>query len=207
MRYIKKEIADLNGKGTTQAYYKIQTQGRIDFEEFVNRCTQHGGMPRSAIVGVISNVVNELAMQIADGYTVKIDGIGTFGGKLGVRRDKEQDTFEEGTEKRNARSLLVTGVSFRADKRLVSLTNRYCHSMERAGESRLRQSEYSPEERLAMAKEYLKTNGVMRIRDYALLTGLSHTTATKELNALSRNPESGIKSRGRRSAKVFVLGS
>ena len=36
-KYIKKEIVDLNGSGSTKAYYKLKTWRRLDFDEFVER--------------------------------------------------------------------------------------------------------------------------------------------------------------------------
>lgn len=43
-------------------------------------------------------------MEIANGFNVRIEGLGTFGCKLGLRPDKEMDGFDEGEKKRNARS-------------------------------------------------------------------------------------------------------
>lgn len=203
-KYIKQEMADLHGTGKTQAYYRMQVERNMDFEEFVERCTMHGGMQRGAIVGVLAHVCHELALQMADGYSVTIDGLGTFKPRLGLRPDKEQDAFEEGQQQRNVLSIGVSGVNYRADKELVSMTDDHCH-LERGGASRLRHSAYAPEERLAMARQYLSEHPLMRTADYAALTGQSLTTATRELNRLSHDPASGIAAQGRRSAKVYVL--
>ena len=83
-KYIKQEIADLNGTGHTQAYYKMKTTP-MDFEEFVELCCHEGAMPRDAIKGVLTLVSEKLALCMAEGRTVKIDGIGTFAAKLGMR--------------------------------------------------------------------------------------------------------------------------
>ncbi len=204
-QYIKKEMADLNGKGTTQAYYRIKTFGKLESDEFLEACAKHSGISKGAVVGALEAVAHELAFRIANGYSVKIDGIGTFGGKLGVMKGKELDSFEEDEQKRNAQSLHVTGISFRADKALVRNTDALCDDLKRAGESRLKKSEYSLEERIALARKFLEKNVVMRISDYVNLTGLSRTTATLELQRLDGAPESGIVSSGRRSTKVYVL--
>jgi len=203
-KYIKQEMADLHGTGRTQAYYRMQVERNMDFEEFVERCTLHGGMQRSAIVGVLTHVCHELALQMADGYSVTIDGLGTFRPRLGLRPEKEQDSFEEGQRQHNALSIGVCGVNYRADKELVNETDDNC-LLERGGASRLRRSAYTPEERIAMARQYLSEHPVMRTADYAALTGLSPATATRELLRLSRDSASGIAAQGRRSAKVYVL--
>ena len=204
-KYIKREIADLNGKGQKQAYYRMETYGQLSFNAFVDECTKHGGMQKSSIVGVLAHVARELALTIAKGYTVKIDGLGTFGAKLGVRSDKEQDDFEEGTQRRNATTIQVTGISFRADKELISETDQACRPLRRGGEYRLHRSKYSPEKRAELARKYLADHSFMRIATYMQLTGLSRTTATVELRRLAADPQSGITSTGLRSAKVYVL--
>ena len=113
------------------------------------------------------------------------------------------DSFEEDETKRNARSLQLTNVNFRADKKLVREANRRC-MLERYGESRLRKSPYSKEQRLQLALEYMGKNGAMHIADYMELTGLSRTTATLELKAFRQDPTSGITFVGRGSNKVYV---
>jgi len=137
------------------------------------------------------------------GYSVRIDGLGTFNAKLGVRKDKEQDAFEEGEQKRNAQSIEVNGIGFRADKELISKTDREC-DLERGGVSRLKVSKYSLEERIVLAKKYLENHVMMRVGDYATLTGLSHSKASIELRELCERPDAGFKAQGRGSHRVYI---
>ena len=204
-KYIKKEMADLNGTGSTKAYYRLETMRKLEFDEFVKRCHSiYGAFSKSVIEGVMRAVCDHLAYEIANGYSVKIDGLGTFNAKLGVRSDKEMDSFEEGTSKHNATSIKVKGVSFRADKNLVREINKNC-DLERGGEDRLRQSAFSQEERIEQALQYLREHGFMHVFDYASLTGLSYSTASRELRRIAANPTSGIVSRGSKSAKLYLL--
>ena len=64
---------------------------------------------------------------------------------------------------------------------------------------------YTLEERIEIAKKYLKENLTMHAGDYARITGLSKSTATRELRQLAMNPASGITSRGVRSQKDYIL--
>ena len=202
-KYIKKEMPDLSGKGKTGAYYRMATFSNIGTKEFMEKCAKHSGISQSAIMGSLSIVSEELARQLADGYSVTIDGLGTFSTKLGVKETKELDNFEKDGKKRNAQSLEVSGIVYRADKKLVRITNQIC-TLERAGERRLARSKYSPAERLDLAKEFMAQNGFMHVYDYVKLTGLSYTTASLELRNLADDPESGITSRGQKSAKLYL---
>ena len=202
-KYIKREVADLNGTGRTQACYKMKLTS-MTFQQFVNLCHREGMMDESMILGVLSLVSEKLALCMAEGFSVKLDGIGTFNAKLGVRDDMLPDAFEEGEPSHNAKSIMVNGVSFRADKNLISNTDRKC-TLVRDGESRLKKSPFTLEERIEKARKFLQTHIFMRVPDYVQLTGLSRSTAAEDLCKLAIDPSSGIMSRGSRSQKVYVL--
>jgi hypothetical protein len=202
-KYIKQEISDLNGTGRTQAYYKMELTPK-NYQQFVSQCAREGRMEESTIQGVLSLVSKKLALCMAEGFSVKIDGIGTFHAKLGVREDLLQDAFEEGEATHNAKSIRVTGVSFRADPDLIDTTRRKC-VLEKGSVSRIRKSKFTLEQRIQKAREFLETNMFMRVPDYVRLTGLSRPSATKELRQLALNPSSGIMSKGSRSQKYYVL--
>ena len=144
--------------------------------------------------------------ELAKGNNVKIDGLGTFHARLGLskyRPGKEMDSFEEGTPKLNAASLMVTGVGYRADRELVKAVNIKCE-LERGGESRLKKPKYTKEERVERAIQYLRREGFMHVKDYARLNGLSYTTAYRELDG-GLVGSATITSRGSKSARIFFL--
>lgn len=202
-KYIKQEISDLNGTGRTQAYYKMELTP-MNSQEFVSLCAREGRMEESQILGVLSLVSKKLGLCMAEGHSVKIDGIGTFHATLGVRDDVLQDAFEEREASHNAKSIMVKGVSYRADPELVRNTSRKC-VLEKGGVSRIRKSKFTLEQRIQKAHDFLEKNLFMRVPDYVRLTGLSRSSATTELRKLALNPSSGITSRGTRSQKYYVL--
>ena len=148
-------------------------------------------------------MVQTMARLLADGHTVTIGGLGTFRTAIGVMEGKEQDTFDDDEPKRNAQSIEVKGVNFRADKALVKDIRVQCR-LERGKESRLHRSPYTREERLARALAFMEEHTVLRVPDYVKLTGLSRTTASLELRELCQDPTSGIRSMGQRASKVYI---
>ena len=206
-QYIKQEMPNLNGTEEPQVYYRLKTNRNISSKEFVKHISRNdSAADRGEIEGVLIRIADGLAELLGNGYSVTLDGVGTFKAGLGLKRDKEMDSFEEDETKRNARSLQLTSINYRADKTLVREANRRC-KLERYGESRLRKSPYTKEQRLQLALEYLDKNSAMRIGDYMQLTGLSRTTATMELKAFRQDPASGIAFVGRGSQKVYVKSS
>ena len=177
-KYIKREMADMNGTGQSQAYYKMEITRNVDYHEFIERCIQHGGFQRSTLVGALAHVGRELALTLAQGYSVTIEGLGTFTPRLGVRPDMDQDSFEAGQPSHNAFALRVNGVNYRADKELVSQVDDHCR-LERGASSRLRRSPYTEQERIAMACQFFPQKFTAQERSTAAtnyVMGLSFIT-------------------------------
>lgn len=203
-KYIKQEMPDITGKGEHQVYYRMQTERNIGAAEFVEEVAGLGtGLSEGAVTHVLEQMVQTMARLLADGHTVTIGGLGTFRTAIGVMEGKEQDTFDADESKRNAQSIEVKGVNFRADKALVKDIRVQCR-LERGKESRLHRSPYTREERLARALAFMEEHTVLRVPDYVRLTGLSRTTASLELRELCQDPTSGIRSMGQRASKVYI---
>lgn len=204
-KYIKKEIVDLNGKGTTQAYYRMKTWRKLETEEFVKRCHDlNGAFSESILKGALAALTQQLAYELANGYSVKLDGLGVFNAKIGLCKDKEQDDFSEDGTRRNAASLQVTGVSLKVDKELVKAINKDC-DLERGDDERLSRQTYTLEQRIERARDFIRKNGYMRSYEYAQLNGLAKSTASRELIRITSDPRSGIRSEGSKSSKLYLL--
>lgn len=207
-KYIKKEIADLNGTGSTQVYYRMKRGETLSFADFIHQCHfYHQLCSPATIQAVMIAVCEQLSTELAKGNNVRIDGLGTFHAKLGLNNytpGRVMDTFEEGTTKRNAASLGVTGVGYKADKEFVRNVACKC-KLERGGEDRLRKSKYTKAERIERAIRFLRREGFMHVKDYARLNGLSYSTAYRELNNGLVGESAVITSRGSKSARIYYL--
>lgn len=203
-KYIKQELPDLRKTGEKKAYYRLKTERKIDFHQFIDRISSHNsGISRGEAIRVLMHATDALAELLAEGYSVTIDDMGTFKATIGLVDDKDMDSFEEGSPKLNARSLRIDGVGFQADKKLIANVDQRC-DLKRAGVSRLCRSPFTKEQRLQKALEYLQSHGAMKVKHYMELTGLSHTVAAKEMCELEHDASSGITSIGRFAGKVYV---
>ena len=203
--YIKQEMCDLNGTGEKPVYYRMKIQRNMDMEDFVERITYPGsGLSRGSVIQVMTTVAEHLAYCMAEGQSVTLDGIGTFTPRLGVAKDKEIDSLDGDEPKRNARSIEVNGINYRADKELIRETNLRC-DLRRGGISRVRKSPFTEEERRTRALDYLDEHPFLRIQDYMAVTGLKRSSANRELLRLSSDPASEITLSGYGSHRVYVL--
>ena len=161
------------------------------------------GLSRGSVIQVMTTVAEHLAYCMAEGQSVTLDGIGTFTPRLGVAKDKEIDSLDGDEPKRNARSIEVNGINYRADKELVRETNLRC-DLRRGGISRVRKSPFTEEERRTRALDYLDEHPFLRIQDYMAVTGLKRSSANRELLRLSSDPASGITLSDYGSHRVYV---
>ena len=203
-KYIKKEMADMRQNGVNRVCYRLKSNGTVELEELARDCARGTTFAEGEIKGVVMTLLDGMVRNMTRGFSVHIDGLGTLTPKIGLREDAEPEVLDGEGPKRNAQSLHVTGVCFRADKRLVSRLDSRC-KLEKGSVSRIRKSKYTEEQRLEMAKRFLQEHTVMRLGDYYHMVGLSRTTASLELRKWDADPESGIKSKGSYSAKVYVL--
>lgn len=205
-KYIKQEMPDIRKDGSKKCYYRMQSNGNVTTDELIHTICMHGGVGLSESVfrHALEDLADELARKIADGYTVTLDGIGTFQATIGVCEGKEMDAIDGNEPKHNAQSLELKGVNYKADRTLVKEAHSRC-KLERAGVSRINRSPHTKEERLQMAKDYLSTHPYIKIANYAELTQLPKSSAAKELRDFAADPASGINSSGRRTHRVYVL--
>ena len=203
-KYIKQEMPDIRQTGEKKIYYRLKTETHVDFPHFIETLHHsNNGISEADAIRVLLSAADLLAELLGKGHSVTLDGIGTFKATIGLEEDKELDTLDGNETKRNARSLRLKGVNFRADKELVKKARKDCQ-LQREGTARIHRSPYTKEQRLNLALEYLEKHGAMKIADYMELTGLSRTTATLELQEFRRDMNSGIDFIGRGSAKVYV---
>ncbi len=202
-KYEMQETPDLHKTGKKVLYPKLVLNGQVQTDELIRKMSNGSSFTEGDIKGMMRRLADKLAELMAEGNSVKLEGIGTFSASLALKDGKEQETSES-EERHNARSIQVGGVNFRADKQLVMDTNKLCH-LERSEKKFLHSSrKYTPEERLQLARKYLEENPFLTVAKYSRLTGLVGTTAGLELKKWSKQEGSGIGTAGRAAHRIYI---
>ena len=204
--YDMQELTLPNEDGKRILYPRMQLYGQKDLEYIADKVSYATSFTRGDIKGLVQAITEEIAHSMAEGYSVKIEGLGVFTPSLGLRKDKERESGEEGTPRRNAASICLKDINFRVDKDLLYETAGRCN-LQRAQYKKCRRSSqmFAPQERRERAKEFMKKNTCMSVADYCSLTGLLKTTAANELKAWAAQTDSDINYRGRGTHKLYVL--
>jgi predicted histone-like DNA-binding protein len=206
-KYFMREMYDMNGVGERLAYPQIVEFGQILEDEFVRRVGEEGiGLNQSVVESALAGISEKLAQLMGLGYSVKVRGLGTFAISLGMEQGKDYekigaDDSEDGP--RNAQSIKVKRVRFKADKKLMRRATHWCN-LERDGERYIRRLCTSEEERRLKAIEFIGKNLFMKVADYMRLTGMSKTMAAKELRRFRQDPASGITVKGHGTHIIYV---
>ena len=203
-RYIMEEMPDIHKTGKKVTYPKFARIENMSTKELAKRIEDVSGFSAGDIEGIFLQASIEMAYLMANGYSVKIDGIGTFTPSLALCEGKEREDAEEGGKHRNAQSIVVVKGHVRVDTTMIRNINSRCH-LERSPWKRQSSSQkYTTEQRLALALKYLDNHPFLTVREYRRITGLLQTAATNELRQWAHQPESGIGIDGIGSHRVYI---
>ena len=192
-KYRMQEMPDMRQTGERKLYPRMEMEGQISTDDLAESISE----------GSSAALARQLAFGMRNGMSVKIDGIGIFSASLALDDNLEVEAVGNDV-RHNARSIVVRGVNFRADKQLIAMT-RSGIRLERATYKNHRSSaRYTEEERRQLALDYLKSHPFLTVADYCRLTGLLPTAARNELRRLAAEPGSGIGTAGVASHRVYV---
>ena len=117
--YVMEEMPDIHGTGEQVLYPRFAMMDQVSTEELIRQIASSSGFNVGDVEGVITQIGIEMAHQMAEGKSVKLDGIGTFSPSLALCKDKEREKAGEGETHRNARSIVVGNVNFRVDRKMI----------------------------------------------------------------------------------------
>lgn len=203
-KYFMQEMPDMRKEGETLLYPRMEITGTCETEELVETCIKGSTFNRGEVRGALDLIAGTMARFMAEGRSVRIEGIGLFTPTLTLKKGKEREDAEGNSPRRNAASIEIGRINFRADKSLISETNSHCNLERGSSVKKCRKPKTTAEERLVMAKKYLEENPFLTVTEYSKLVELNRTTAAKELKAWATDTESGITMKGSGTHKVYV---
>ena len=207
--YQMQELTLPNEEGKKTTYPRMKLWGQVDLGYLASRISHASSFTPGDIMGLVTALTDSIAYEMAQGKSVKIDGLGIFTPSLGLRpQAEEQRDLRENEGKPytpNAASLCLRNINFRADKEFIQKTASQCHLSKSERKPQRSSTRYTPQQRLKLAQDYLQTHPLLKVRDYCQLTGLLKSAASRELREWIANPESGIDYKGRGTHKIYIL--
>ena len=104
-QYIMKKMPDIHGTGEEITYPQMVMTGQTGTRELAEYISAKCAFAKGVTEGVILELGEALAHEMAMGRSVKIEGIGVFSPALTLREDKEREKTDENAVHRNAHQL------------------------------------------------------------------------------------------------------
>lgn len=206
-KYVMQEMNISHEDGKKRLYPRLIEVKQVDFDKLVEHVSKANGLSRGAVVGVLSTLAEGMAVLMADGCTVKVDGLGRFTPTLSLKAGVEREESDTRKTRRNAASIEVGGVKFVPEKDFLSaidsrmtLERSPYHSTIRSGSC-----PYTLDQRKRLLLDYLHSSASIDCATYAQLTCQKRTAATTELRRWSQGEEALIRAQGRVPHKVYTL--
>ena len=203
-KYFMQEMPDMKKEGETLLYPRMEITGTCETDELVEASIKGSTFNRGEVRGALDLIAGAMARFMAEGRSVRIDGIGLFTPTVKLRKGKERENIEGNYPRRNAASIEIGGINFRAERTLINETNILCDLERGSGVKKCKRPKTAAEERLEMAKRYLEENPFLTVSEYSKMTELNRTTAAKELKSWAADTESGITMKGLGTHKVYI---
>lgn len=159
-----------NEEGKRILFPRMKLWNQVNLEYIASNINYASTFTPGDIIGLVHSLTQEIAYQMAQGNSVKVDGLGIFTPALGLRKGKERESGEKKGQRRNAMSICVQNINFRADKQFIEETGRRCILNRSEIKPNRSSSKYTPEQRLQLAQKYLEEHPYMRVNDYCQLT-------------------------------------
>ena len=193
-----------NDEGKRTLYPRMRLAGQDSLEDLAGRISRISTFSAGDIKGLVKALVEEMAVSMSQGRSVKIEKLGIFTPSLGLRKGAERETGREGERRRNAASICVSGIRFKPGKALLEETDRRCELRRAERKFERSSQQYTLQQRRQLALEHLEHHPFLTVGDYCDLTGLLHTTAANELRRWREEEGSAIGVRGTGTHRVYV---
>lgn len=195
------EMNDLRGDGQVITYPKLIHMGQIKSKELAQLVAERSTMSIADVQGTLVALSQVMAQQMALGYSVELEDIGIFSAKLGMIEGVEREEVG-GEKKKNASSIRVANINFKANKSLINTTQERIR-LERVSNFQREEIRSTKEERFTLAESYIQSYGAIRPKIYAQMTGLERTKAGAELREFAK--DGLLKARGLATHIYYTL--
>jgi hypothetical protein len=211
--YILKQLHGEMTEGKTIIFPKMKVYSLYDYDIVIQHmCTLSRILNEGIIRATFSALVEEMLTSMHLGHNIKIDGLGIFSLSLEFDTSKPSEEalaydpdFDDEDPKLKYRHVRIKSINFKPDPELLKEMNMSASfKLIDVDVKTPKESRFSREERLAKARAIINRYGYMTLADYAMATEQSKSAASKDLNRLVKDPDSGIIARGDNSHKIWV---
>ncbi|MBQ7683809.1 MAG: hypothetical protein IJT48_04925 [Bacteroidaceae bacterium] len=208
-KFIYQEVGGITANGERIVKPRFVGSRQISTYEFLQEVMRHISLTRGELLGALTAIGETLPYYLAQGNSVKLDGIGVFSPTLTMRNDVPiVETEEDGREVRhNARSVVFDTIRYTPDRDLLIVTANSCHPLHDRyqGDKKAMPTQYDEAERWQRLHAYLVEHATVTVSEYMSLTGMRRTKASMELRGWSQGEGRRLEPVGRVPHRYYIL--
>ena len=207
-KFIYQEIGGITKNGERIVKPRFVGNRQVSSDRFLTEVAKKSALTKGTLQAVITTIADMLPQYLAQGDSVRIEGLGLFTPTLAMNNNMPvREIDEKGHEvQHNAQNVTFGTVRITADKELIKAAKLLCHPIHDRyqGNRRAMDTPYTREQRTGLAIEFLEQHSTLTVADYMRLTGLRHTKAAQELRELSTGSEACLEAHGRGSHRYYT---
>lgn len=166
-------IKDKDGKNLL--YVVPASTTKISTSQLDRACHEHTGLPVGETERVLTALLHEVAMRLADGDRVDLK-LGTIAPKLGIRGEISS------TEKLSAKDVYLAGFDFRPSKQLLEEVSRQISGFIKVETSKGNTALANEEHLLTALDSCFQESEVITVREFMRFAGVKRHTAQRALD-------------------------
>jgi len=173
-----------------QVFPKLETYNAFDNEKMIKRIALESGLQEGAVLAVLDALPKALKNILLEGHTCKLDGMGTFSLSL---------TFDENHEVTINKLNLKIDTDFIKELRKEAVLEKVRQEVVEVGSSKGCINQH-----VELVHKWLETHPFITLQEYANLTKVSPSTASRELKEICNHLSYGISQKGEGIRKIWV---
>lgn len=202
LNYHIQELPNLQQDSEERVFPKLDTYSQFDNKKMIKRIAMEAGVHEGVVMATLDALPRALKNILLEGHSCKIDGLGIFSLSLAF-----SPSADHSPERRGERSVEVSRLNLKVDAGFMRELRKEAQFTKTDSKVvAVRPSKGHLEEHLRLAVKWFDTHTTLTLREYANLTRVSASTASRELKQITANPSSGITSQGQGNRKVWVKG-
>ena len=202
--YILQEMNDIRKSGERKVYPKMEINRMMTTDDLIEKMKLYN---RALSPSIIKAVLQDLSFMMSEimsmGYSIKLDGIGNFSISLGFDDNKTNEIQGDG-DKMLYRKVSVKDINYKADPELIKQTQKNTTLTRVMSEVKtVNKTQYSMEERIERALDFIERHGQMTLSDYASTNNMSRSAASRDLKRITAQENSPIITLGSGTHKAW----
>ena len=224
LNYHIQELPDLH-EGDQTLFPKLTTYSQFAGRKMIKRIAMEAGVHEGVVMVTLDALPRALKSILLEGHTCKIDSLGIFSLSLSFKpsnssnpsnlSNTSNNPVPEQSRKTNSSNhpeVMISRLNLKVDPTFMKeLREEARFTRTDSNVVAIKPSKGHLEEHLHLLLDWFKSrttdthpHPTITLQEYATLTGVSRSTASRELKQITSHPEWGITTEGQGNRKVWV---